>query len=196
MQNQGHQSLQLTEEVERRVKNLRLKTKVKEIMKSNKDIDVKRSLVENLIEEGRLKKKDYDEERTKDNRDERLAIYNENHQRALEMLGGTCIATGTTEKLDFAHRDPSGKVFTVAKRLNNVNFFNIQKDIDELHKCSLLCRSAHLAYDRTWVSLGYPQNEKTFPIWLDSYKKWYNGPQNITYREYLINHPRHGETAS
>ena len=223
MQNQGHQSLQLTEEEERSIERLRIKRKVKKIMESNNDIDVKRSLVENVIEEAILKRKQnyqdnrdealayqkqYDQDHRdeirerkrqnhQDHRDEKIAIYNKNHQRAIDMLGKKCIATGTNENLDFAHRDPSGKVFNIADRLHNPNFFNDPRKVEELNKCSLLCRQAHKAYDFTWVSIGYPQSEKTFPIWLDSYRKWHNNHRDrIKYREYLINNPRHGEIAS
>ena len=217
---QQYQSLQLTEEEERLIKRLKIKRKVKKIMESNEDIDAKRSFVENLIEEARLKQKECDKryhikkrderlskmrqyhqehrdeiierkrQHYQDNRDDIAAWYYENQQRAIEMLGGRCLATGTTEKLDFAHRTPSDKVFTIAERLNNPYFFNDPKKVEELNKCSLLCRQAHTAYDFTWTSLNYPQNEETFPIWLDSYKDWHSlHKDRMTYREYLINNP-------
>lgn len=232
---QYHQSLQLTDAEEKWIKKLGLKKKVKNIMESNEDIDVKRILVKNLIEEARLKEKDrkkqwyinnrderltktreyqqehrdeilgykkkyrqdnrdkvseYQKQYYQDHRDDMIAMYNKNRQQAIEMLGGKCIATGATEKLNFCHREPSGKLFEPNNSLNNVNFFNNQKNIDELNKCSLLCNAAHKAYDKTWLSLGYTQNEETFPIWLDSYKDWHNNHRDdMTYRAYLINNP-------
>lgn len=158
------------------------------------DYYAKLDLIEERIEEKKNKKsryhKKYNKQYSQANRNEKIALHHEHHQRAIEMLGGQCMATGATEKLEFCHRVPSGKLFDPACNLNSLNFFDNQKNLDELRKCSLLCNAAHKAYDKTFTSLGYPQNEETFPIWLDSYRTWYSLHKGrMTYREYLIKNP-------
>lgn len=114
---------------------------------------------------------------------------NRNRPRAYALYGGKCELTGTTENLNFAHMDPSKKSFNIAPRLQQVNFFSRIDNLVEMTKCALLCVEAHNAYDKTWTSLGYPQNEAGYSAFFESYSDWIADGSKGTYRKYLIANP-------
>ena len=53
------------------------------------------------------------------------------------MLGGKCVDCGTTENLQFDHKDPSKKSFNISCVLSERTF-------KELEKCELRCGDCHL----------------------------------------------------
>lgn len=61
---------------------------------------------------------------------------------AISQLGGKCVRCGEDDQalLEFHHRDPSEKTFTICGRLAGVSEQKLQ---DELSKCDLLCDDCH-----------------------------------------------------
>jgi hypothetical protein len=65
----------------------------------------------------------------------------DNRRKCLEYLGGQCSLCGETAdyKLQFHHKDPRLKSFTISRYLNG----SMKKLIPELDKCIILCISCH-----------------------------------------------------
>ena len=84
--------------------------------------------------------------------------YHKRRKLLVEMLGGKCVDCGTTENLQFDHKDPSEKSFNISCVLSERTF-------KELEKCELRCGNCHLektkndflngVYDRTSFNLDY-----------------------------------------
>tara|TARA_B100001113_G_C20920908_1_gene540043 strand:+ start:57 stop:779 length:723 start_codon:yes stop_codon:yes gene_type:complete len=84
--------------------------------------------------------------------------YHKRRKLLVEMLGGKCVDCGTTENLQFDHKDPSEKSFRISCVLSERTF-------KELEKCELRCGDCHLEktkndflngiYDRTSFNLDY-----------------------------------------
>jgi len=63
-------------------------------------------------------------------------------RRAVDYLGGKCITCGynkSVKALQFHHRDPSQKSFTIGKK-NGLKWDTIRPELD---KCDLLCANCH-----------------------------------------------------
>lgn len=63
-------------------------------------------------------------------------------QKAIDLKGGKCILCGydkCVEALQFHHRDPSQKEFTIS----SPNFHKWEDVEKELEKCDLLCSNCH-----------------------------------------------------
>lgn len=56
---------------------------------------------------------------------------------ARERLGGKCAECGATEELEFDHVDPLRKRHDI----NAIWSYSLQMFLDEVDKCTLLCRS-------------------------------------------------------
>lgn len=56
-----------------------------------------------------------------------------------EMLGGKCVGCGTTEDLEFHHKEPATKLFSIGQCIDT----NWDKLVTEAKKCELLCGSCH-----------------------------------------------------
>lgn len=65
--------------------------------------------------------------------------YRERRAAAVERLGGCCVDCGTTERLEFDHRDAQGKSYDVGK------FWTRRDWQAEVDKCDLRCRNCHTA---------------------------------------------------
>lgn len=66
-------------------------------------------------------------------------------QQLIEMSGGKCIRCGSTDELNFDHKDPSQQKF----RLNGRNLDGSwEKILEEWSKCQLLCRPCHIQKTR------------------------------------------------
>ena len=63
----------------------------------------------------------------------------ERRQRCIEYLGGRCARCGSTDWLEFDHKDPATKSFTVSGNLNR----RWEALVVELDKCQLLCHDCH-----------------------------------------------------
>ncbi len=72
-------------------------------------------------------------------RDHMRNKYNNRRARAIEKLGGICSICGTTDNLEFDHRDPKTKTISITKALYRKNEI-LQL---ELEKCQLLCLIHH-----------------------------------------------------
>jgi hypothetical protein len=68
-----------------------------------------------------------------------LERYRERRAKLVAMLGGQCVRCGTTERLEFDHRDPETKVFTIGRRWGT----NWDTLVEETMKCQLLCSPCH-----------------------------------------------------
>ena len=66
--------------------------------------------------------------------------YHSRKKEAIEILGGKCSICGSTSQLEFDHKNPDNKSFTLTK-LWSVPDAEFKK---ELKKCRLLCRKHHL----------------------------------------------------
>jgi hypothetical protein len=65
-------------------------------------------------------------------------------------LGGRCIRCGATDDLNFHHRDPSEKSFTISR------LWSMRDEIieTELAKCDLLCRECHKKHHESKATHG------------------------------------------
>lgn len=73
-------------------------------------------------------RKEYDRQRLADRR-----------QELVDLHGGKCIKCGSTENLEFHHRDPTCKIFTISKQLTSPWHILLA----ECSKCDLLCATCH-----------------------------------------------------
>jgi 5-methylcytosine-specific restriction endonuclease McrA len=67
--------------------------------------------------------------------------YEKRRHKAIENLGGECSRCGSTNELEFDHKDPSTKTMSVARASSLSN----QRWNEEIAKCQLLCNSCHKA---------------------------------------------------
>ncbi len=67
--------------------------------------------------------------------------YRLNSDEVIRILGGKCVACGTTENLEVDHKDSKKKSFEVRRMLTT---YSPQEIIEEIKKCQLLCRACHL----------------------------------------------------
>lgn len=65
--------------------------------------------------------------------------YQKRKARAIALLGGICVACGSTEDLEFDHVDPPAKSFTITNNLARA----WKLVLEELKKCQLLCSQCH-----------------------------------------------------
>ena len=190
------------------IKNLGIKRKVNAIIGSDLPDEGKLAQIEGLISEARrvdaernkIWRKDNPEKvkaykngrREKHNaysRDRMNKYYKANKAEAIKMAGGCCCITGRTKNLDWAHRDPKTKKFNVNKKCHLASFFTNLVFQEELAKCTLLCRSAHLTYDRGFASL-YPQTDDTFyKVFIPSYLSYLASGTRRSYRSWLRRNP-------
>ena len=56
-----------------------------------------------------------------------------------DHLGGACVTCGTTEDLQFNHKNPEEKRFTISEIIHK----NIDFVLKEVEKCELLCKECH-----------------------------------------------------
>ena len=66
--------------------------------------------------------------------------------RALDHLGGRCVACGTTDRLEFDHIDPATKVLTISTAI--AKHWSWERMLVELAKCQLLCHDHHVEKSR------------------------------------------------
>jgi 5-methylcytosine-specific restriction endonuclease McrA len=66
--------------------------------------------------------------------------YYKNRAFLIDYLGGKCTACGTTENLEFDHKDPKEKSFSISGNLKQSINERMMKEID---KCHLLCSDCH-----------------------------------------------------
>lgn len=65
--------------------------------------------------------------------------YDERRALAISTLGGKCAECGTTENLEVDHKDRTKKSMT----FDRMTMVSIDKFIEELAKCQLLCDPCH-----------------------------------------------------
>lgn len=70
---------------------------------------------------------------------------------AIEQLGGLCIDCGGTERLEFDHRDPAEKSFTMSR----ASSFSEERFQAELRKCVLRCFDCHLTKTKREVGVEH-----------------------------------------
>lgn len=86
---------------------------------------------------------------TKEERREYQAAYRRKRRsETIEYLGGKCVVCGTTENLEFNHKDPTTKSFNLGR------FWGKLEDYwAEVDKCELLCKTHHAEETkRQWVA--------------------------------------------
>ncbi len=71
---------------------------------------------------------------------------------AMELLGGKCAKCGGTDRLQFDHRDPANKTFTISVGI--ADCFSKARLETELTKCQLLCVDCHR--QKTSLEQGVP----------------------------------------
>jgi hypothetical protein len=59
--------------------------------------------------------------------------------------GGKCVRCGTTDTntLEFHHRDPTTKLFVIGGPKKQSSNCSLQRIIDEIAKCDLVCTNCH-----------------------------------------------------
>lgn len=67
--------------------------------------------------------------------------YRDRRAYSIIKLGGKCVSCGSTENLEFDHKEKSKKSFNITQ------FWSISKERydEELAKCQLLCHDCHVA---------------------------------------------------
>jgi hypothetical protein len=65
--------------------------------------------------------------------------YHNRRQKALEFLGGKCVACEERERLEIDHIDPRQKTFDISKMWS----CSEEKFWKEIEKCQLLCQKHH-----------------------------------------------------
>jgi 5-methylcytosine-specific restriction endonuclease McrA len=88
----------------------------------------------------------YRENETKEQYNVRMNIYmNERYHRrrteAVKYLGGKCVDCGTTDGLEFDHKNPKQKSFAIGKKFASMATAKLYAEVD---KCELRCRPCHL----------------------------------------------------
>lgn len=73
--------------------------------------------------------------------------YHERRRNAIQQLGGKCVLCGSKKRLEFDHKDPKSKSFSIWGRSVSRAKFD-----SELKKCQLLCAKCHLL--KTLSDLG------------------------------------------
>lgn len=68
-----------------------------------------------------------------------LKRYYKRRQYGYEKLGGVCVGCSIDESLDFHHKDPSTKSFTIG----NMWSVSWTRFVTELEKCELRCKPCH-----------------------------------------------------
>lgn len=76
-------------------------------------------------------------------------------EAAIVSLGGKCAICGSTDNLQFDHRDPNDKTFDIAK----IWLHSKKKLMQELTKCQILCKSCH--EDKSISDLGHKKARGT-----------------------------------
>ena len=72
--------------------------------------------------------------------------YKKNRAFLIDYLGGKCTSCGTTENLEFDHKDPKQKSFSISPNLKqHIN----ERIMNEIDKCHLLCTDCHKK--KTWT---------------------------------------------
>lgn len=66
----------------------------------------------------------------------------------IDLLGGSCVNCGSTDKLEFDHVIPEDKSFSLAVKLEN----SFEELLPEVQKCQLLCEKCHM--DKTISDRG------------------------------------------
>jgi hypothetical protein len=69
--------------------------------------------------------------------------------KAVEYKGGRCVRCGykvDIRALDFHHRDPSKKEFTLAGNIGRLSWSRVKAEVD---KCDLLCANCHRCVDHS-----------------------------------------------
>lgn len=69
---------------------------------------------------------------------------------AIIQLGGKCVNCGTTDNLEFDHKEAKDKAIALSKNPS----MKEDKWQEELMKCQLLCKSCHLAKSLASGDLG------------------------------------------
>jgi hypothetical protein len=67
--------------------------------------------------------------------------YFRRRNEAVIYLGGKCVDCGTTEALEFDHKDPKQKSFAIGKAFAGMKLEKLYVEVD---KCELRCRPCHL----------------------------------------------------
>ena len=91
-------------------------------------------------EKRKEKKAEYDRKYNEEHKEHRSEQRNEKRAYCLEYLGGKCVKSGDTERLEFDHIKREGKKYSIASKLT-CTFDNLK---EELNKCQLLCVDCHL----------------------------------------------------
>ena len=74
---------------------------------------------------------------------QRAENYAKNKQYFIDKLGGQCVSCGTTDNLEFDHINPLDKSFTISGYLASTNACELEKVLEEVNKCQLLCKQCH-----------------------------------------------------
>lgn len=74
----------------------------------------------------------------------------------VELLGGQCNSCGASENLQFDHRNPEDKAFSISKLMN----YSKASVLEELERCQLLCANCHLEKSKEEGSLGGEPHNK------------------------------------
>lgn len=105
------------------------------------------------------------------------ARYHRKKNEFIQYLGGKCIQCGATEHLQFDHKNPSDKCFSIMSKWK----LPLDEIKTELDKCQLLCAKCHLkktSADLNWEKgIGETRSEKQKLYrkrWYERHKEEYN----------------------
>lgn len=59
----------------------------------------------------------------------------------IDLLGGKCVSCRSKNDLEFDHKDPGEKTFSISKKITTLSMNELK---EELKKCQLLCKICHI----------------------------------------------------
>lgn len=120
---------------------------------------------------------DYKEYQKKYQPSYQKARYHKKKTEFMQYLGGKCVRCGATEHLQFDHKNPSDKCFSIMSKWK----LSLDEIKPELDKCQLLCAKCHLkktGADLDWEKgIGETRDEKQKFYrrrWYERHKEEYN----------------------
>lgn len=135
-------------------------------MKSLEEMTIKERYRYRHREELREKARLYRETNRKAINERAMTRYYRNMNYWKAWLGDRCYICGSTENLEFDHRDPNTKCFEISDACASQYSYTDEQMIEELAKCQLLCHKCH-------VKKTTNENRKFHPIQIRYIKRLY-----------------------
>lgn len=131
-----------------------------------KDLDDSKRRYQNRSDEQKQKYLEHERSRSRqpDAIKRKAENYAKNRQYFIDKLGGQCVSCGTTDNLEFDHINPLDKSLNLSGYLASKNACQLEKVLEEVNKCQLLCQECHIKKthgpDRPFINLKKTRNSQ------------------------------------